>query len=148
MDDRDGWRERVRKIHAGSARWWRWSGATIPGQSGLGSNGNEGSIQHSLKLQHCWSLAIKLFSILSRILMGRSLPCLRDSVSVFCGPSRLVCFLSCFDWCYKKSEGRKEYGQWSVMKKKKTTKIIYERELKSSYDDILYAVYDFFWPTG
>ena len=24
IDDRDGWRERVREIHAGSATWWWW----------------------------------------------------------------------------------------------------------------------------
>ena len=24
MDDRDGWRERVREIHAGSRAWWWW----------------------------------------------------------------------------------------------------------------------------
>ena len=47
------------------------------GQSGSGSNGNEGS------------LTIRLFSIISRTLIGVVLPLCRDTVGVFYGPSRL-----------------------------------------------------------
>ena len=47
MDDRDGWRQRVREIRAGTATSWWWpidrtlSGATTPGQRVPGSDGNE-----------------------------------------------------------------------------------------------------------
>ena len=39
----------------------------MPGQSGPRSNGNEGV------LQHYWSLSIRLFSVISRTLVGGSL---------------------------------------------------------------------------
>ena len=40
------------------------SGATILGQKGPGSNGNE------VVLQNQWNLTIRLFSVISRTLMG------------------------------------------------------------------------------
>ena len=43
------------------------SGATTPGQSGPGSNGNEKVL--CPPLQHYWSLAIRLFSVISRTLV-------------------------------------------------------------------------------
>ena len=46
------------------------SSATTPGQSGLRSNGTT----HSPKLQHCWNLTIRLFSVISRTLVGGSYP--------------------------------------------------------------------------
>ena len=58
------------------------SGATTPGQSGPGSDGNK-------KLQHYWSLTIRLFSVISRTLVGGVLPLCRDSVGVFYSPSWL-----------------------------------------------------------
>ena len=41
------------------------SGATTPGQSGPGSNDNEGVLCIPLKLQHYWSLTFRLFSVQS-----------------------------------------------------------------------------------
>ena len=45
------------------------SGATTLGQSGPGRNGNEGGTPHSPKLQHCWNLTIRLFSVIYRTLI-------------------------------------------------------------------------------
>ena len=45
------------------------SGATIPGQRGLGSNSNERGTPHSPNLQGC-SLAIRWFNIISSIFVG------------------------------------------------------------------------------
>ena len=48
--------------------------------------------RHSPKLQHYWSLAIKLFCVISRTWGGDVIPHLsRNVVSVFHCPSRLVC---------------------------------------------------------
>ena len=44
--------------------------ATTPGQTGPGSDGNEGCTPHSPKLQHCWNLTIRSFSVISRTLVG------------------------------------------------------------------------------
>ena len=41
------------------------------------------STQHSPKLQHYWSLTIRLFYVISGILFGRVLPLCRDAVSVY-----------------------------------------------------------------
>ena len=46
------------------------SGATIPGQSGPGSNGNEGVLRIPQKLQHHWNHTIRLFSATHRTLVG------------------------------------------------------------------------------
>ncbi len=46
------------------------SGATIPGQSGPGRNGNEGVLRIPPKPQHHWTLSLRLFSVISRILVG------------------------------------------------------------------------------
>ena len=46
------------------------SGATIPGQSEPGSNGNEGVLHVPLKRQHHWNLSIRLFSVINRTLVG------------------------------------------------------------------------------
>ena len=46
------------------------SGATTPDQSGPGSDGNEGVLRIPPKLQHCWNLTIRLFSVISRTLVG------------------------------------------------------------------------------
>ena len=48
--------------------WWQWWVA-----------------QHSSKLQHYWSLTIRLFSAISRTFVGEVLPLCRDAV-VFCSP--------------------------------------------------------------
>ena len=47
------------------------------------------STPHSPKLQHCWNLTIKLFSVISRTLVGGVLPLCREAVGVFYSPSRL-----------------------------------------------------------
>ena len=65
------------------------SGATTQGQSGPGSNGNEVCAPHSPKPQHHWNLTIRLFSVVSRTLIGGVLPLGRDAVSVFYSPSWL-----------------------------------------------------------
>ena len=52
--------------------WWQWRGTP-----------------HSLKLQHYWSLTIRIFSVTTRTLnRGVLLPC-RDTVGVFYNHSRL-----------------------------------------------------------
>ena len=57
-------------------------GATTLGQSRPGSDGNEGVLCIPPKLQHCWSLSIRLFSIMSKTLVVRVLPLCREAVSV------------------------------------------------------------------
>ena len=46
------------------------SGTTTPGQSGPGSDWQWRSTQHSPKLQHYWSLIIRLFSVISGHSLG------------------------------------------------------------------------------
>ena len=46
------------------------SGATIPGQSRPRSNSNEGVLSISQHPQHHWNLTIRLFSVISRTLIG------------------------------------------------------------------------------
>ena len=46
------------------------SDATIPGQSGPGSNGNEGVLCIPPKPHHHWNLTIRLFSVISKTLVG------------------------------------------------------------------------------
>ena len=66
------------------------SGATIPGQSGPGSNGNEGVLGIPPKLQHHWSLTIRLFRVICRTLIGVGVLALsKDAVGVFYNLSRL-----------------------------------------------------------
>ena len=47
------------------------SGSTSPGQSGPGSDGNQGSTLHSPKLQHYWNLTIRLFNVIFRKIVSR-----------------------------------------------------------------------------
>ena len=54
----------------------------------LRANAMNGTL-HFLKLQHYWSLTIRLFSVISRTLVGGGLPLCRDAVSVFYSPSQL-----------------------------------------------------------
>ena len=66
----------IRCYHCG-AEWirerWQWRGTP-----------------HSPKLQHCWNLTIRLFSVISRTLVVRGvLPLCREAVGVFYSPSRL-----------------------------------------------------------
>ena len=42
---------------------------------------------HSPKLQYYWSLTIRLFSVISRTLVGEVLPLCRDAVGVFYSPA-------------------------------------------------------------
>ena len=51
------------------------SGATTPGQNGPGNNGNEVGNLHFPKLWHYESLTIKLFSVISRTLIGVESSC-------------------------------------------------------------------------
>ena len=55
------------------------SSATTPGQSGPGSDGNEGI----LHIQLDWNFTIRLFSVIFRIIVGGVLPFCRDAVGVF-----------------------------------------------------------------
>ena len=41
-----------------------WLCNTPPGQSGPGSDGNKGVLRIPQKLQHCWNLTIRLFSVI------------------------------------------------------------------------------------
>ena len=50
------------------------SGATSPGHSGPGSDGNKRATLHSPKLQHYWSFTIRLFSVISGHSLGESFP--------------------------------------------------------------------------
>ena len=59
------------------------SSATTLSQSRPGSNGNKGGIPHSLKLQHYWNLTIRLFSVISRTLVGGGLPLCREVVVIY-----------------------------------------------------------------
>ena len=48
------------------------------------------STPYSPRPQHCWNLTIRLFSVISRTLVGRGvLPLCRGAVSVFYSPNRL-----------------------------------------------------------
>ena len=59
------------------------SGATILGQSGHGSDDNEGGTPHSPKFQHYWSFIIRLFRVISETLVGVwVLPLYTDAVDV------------------------------------------------------------------
>ena len=51
---------------------WQWRGAL-----------------HTPKLQHYWSLAIRFFSVIFRILVGGVLPLFRDAISLFYSLTRL-----------------------------------------------------------
>ena len=61
-------------------------GATTPGQNRPWSDGNEGVLFP--KLQHYWSL--RLFSVISRALVGEVLTLCRDAVGVFYSPNILL----------------------------------------------------------
>ena len=65
------------------------SGATTPGQSGLGSDGNEGVLHILPKLQHHWNHTIRSFSVIFRTLVGGvgSYPFCKNAVCVFYSPS-------------------------------------------------------------
>ena len=70
------------------------SDATTPGQSGPGSDGKKKVTLHSPKLQHYWSLTIRLLCVTSRILVARVLLLCRDAVGVFCNASWLSPWVS------------------------------------------------------
>ena len=57
------------------------SGATTQGQSGHGSNGNEGVLRIPQGPSIYWDLTIRLFSVISRTLI-EGLPLCRGAVSV------------------------------------------------------------------
>ena len=62
------------------------SGATIPGQSGLGSNGNE-EVLHILQSYNTWAWPLDC------LVSGQGvLPLSRDAVGVFYKPNRLGTF--------------------------------------------------------
>ena len=66
------------------------SSATTLSPSGPGSNGNEGVLHIPPKLQHYWSLTIRLFSVIYRTLIGGGvLPLCREAVSIFYSLSHL-----------------------------------------------------------
>ena len=56
----------------------------IPGQSGPGSDGNEGVLRIPQSSQHYWSITIRLFNIIFMTLIKEVLPLCRDVVGVFC----------------------------------------------------------------
>ena len=65
------------KTLSGSTTQWTWERRRWRGTP------------HSLKFQHHWNLTIRLFSVISRTLVGWVLPLCRDAVGVFYSPSRL-----------------------------------------------------------
>ena len=93
------------------------SGATTPGQSGHGSNGYKGVLRHSPKLQYYWSLTIRLFCVISRILVGEGvLPLCREAVRVFYSPSLPT---ECPGYDTKQSDGEASvilelWGMWNT----------------------------------
>ena len=94
------------------------SGATTPGQSGPGNDGNEGVLRipqtssisglHSSKHQNYCSLNIRLFNAISRTLDGEwGLPLYRDAVGVFYSTNRLGWLLwSFFTWNLSNNKSR------------------------------------------
>ena len=70
------------------------SSASIPRQSGPGSNGNE-EILRIPQGYTDWSLAIRLFNVISKILVWAVLPLCRDAVGVFYSISQLGCVCVC-----------------------------------------------------
>ena len=55
-----------------ACEWWQWRVSL-----------------HSLKLLHYWNLTIRLFSVITRTLVGGVLPLCRGAVGVFYSPSQL-----------------------------------------------------------
>ena len=53
---------------------------------------------HSLKFQHYWSLTIRLFSVISRTLVGWVFPLCKDAVGAFYSPSWLGHCLRKVSW--------------------------------------------------
>ena len=68
--------------------------ANTSGQSGHGSEGNEGilHLSHYPKLQQYWNLTISLCSVISRKLIGRGavLAHCRETVDIFYCPCKLI----------------------------------------------------------
>ena len=60
-----------------------FSSVTTPGQSGPGSDGNEGVLYIPLKFQHCWNLTIRLFCVICRTPIRRVLTLCKAAVKVF-----------------------------------------------------------------
>ena len=74
----------IRCYHSGPEwTWERWQWSGTP---------------HSPKLQQCWNLTIKLFSVIFRTLVGGGLPLCREAVGVFYSPSRLGMTLTGYYW--------------------------------------------------
>ena len=65
------------------------SGVTTSDQSEPGSDCNKVVLRIPLNLQHYWSFTIRLFSVISRTLVGVILSLGRDEVGVLCCPSQL-----------------------------------------------------------
>ena len=65
------------------------SGATTLGQSGPGSDGNEGVLRIPQSSMNYCNLTIRSFRVICRTLVERVLPLWRDVVSVFCSPNQL-----------------------------------------------------------
>ena len=63
------------------------SGSTTPSQRESGSNCNEGVLYIPLKLQG-WIIAIRLFNVISKTLVGGVLHLSRNPVGVFYSPNR------------------------------------------------------------
>ena len=55
---------------------------------------------HSPKLQHYWNLTIRLFSVISRTLVGGVLLFCRDAISIFCILSWLSQFIFVYMYIY------------------------------------------------
>ena len=77
------WSLNVRQLYLTIDRIF--SGATTPSQSGHGSDINEMVLQNSPKLQHCWNLTIRFFSVIARTLVG-----VGRGILPLCGDSRCI----------------------------------------------------------
>ena len=68
---------------------WTLASATTPGQKWTWERWQWRDIPHCPKLQHYWNLTIRLFSVLSRTLVGVVSPFCKEEVRVFSSVCRL-----------------------------------------------------------
>ena len=64
------------------------------------------------KLQHYWSLTIRLFNVIPRTLIGEVLPICRDAVGVFYSPNRLGNCAVVPDWEHSSCDIVPYWVQW------------------------------------
>ena len=71
---------------------------------------------HSLKLQHYWSLTIRLLSVISRTLVGEGITLCREEIDEFYCPTRLSKFKTyvlCFICVQVELQAMNNYSAWT-----------------------------------